>query len=232
MITCRWLFLALCVGCQNLASSAGTIYTNRASFDAVAGPVLLETFESAPLSGTAGSGAVSSMAFPFFTITSSPAAIKVMSSAVFGAHNTTAGGANYLYLDTDMAFTGTTATFISFASPITEFGFDITDLEASSGTIEIPGQVTYTAPRGADGDERFWGFISSEPFSSISFNTGTDSGLGIDNVVIIPEPGVSLLLASVMCGALAFWQKRLPTSSNHQSKLKNPKSLSNAASSL
>jgi hypothetical protein len=92
---------------------------------------------------------------------------------------------------------------MAFSSSVTAFGLNLTDLDAGGITITIPGQGSYTLPGGPDGDERFWGFVSSVPFSSVNLNSGVDSAFGVDDVVLIPEPtAAKVILLGIGCFAL------------------------------
>jgi len=170
--------------------NAGTVYTNESDFPFTQ-KSHIETFESASLSGTLDSGAVSHMSFASFDLFTSPAALKILNSAAFGAHNTTSGGSRYLYLDTDLGGEGTILNY-TFSVPVYGFSLHLTDIDVDNTVIEIPGLIVYQVPAGTDGNDCFWGFTSSIPFTQAQINTQSDSSVGIDDVsVVIPEPGLS-----------------------------------------
>ncbi len=179
-------------------------YTDRANFLADAGNVDIETFESSPIVGTTNSGAVESIAFDDFTVSSTPVATKVINAdAYYGVFNTTPEGENYLYIDTDEGYVGSTATFV-FDSPKTSIGFDYTGFNESGSTFDlsINGDTYSLAMNPNDPTSAFWGYTSEQSFSSFSFTTSSDSGYSFDQVTYseIPVPAAIWLFVSGLAG--------------------------------
>ena len=86
------------------------------------------------------------------------------------------------------------ADFASLLSPV---------LTSFTATVSLDngGSFTFTAP--ANPNLVFFGFVTSQPFSSVTFSDGAVFGNGIheeilDNItaVVVPEPGVFALFAS------------------------------------
>lgn len=194
-------------------SQAATIFTDRASFDADAGTVAIETFESSPIVGNTSSGAVPSIAFTGFTVSSTPTATKVIDvNPYFGAFNTTPGGKNYLYIDTDVGLQGSTATFV-FDHPIYSIGFDYTGFNELGSVFDltIDGSVYSIAPNQNDSSFGFWGYTSTVSFNTLSLFTSTDSGYGLDQMTYtspVPVPAALYLFISGLVGLLGFRKSR------------------------
>ncbi|QJF52495.1 VPLPA-CTERM sorting domain-containing protein [Roseobacter ponti] len=163
------------------AASAAT-FTDRSLFDAAAGPGLaLESFESVPLSGNTASGGLPSADFGDFFVSATRPAVKVIDTPFFFAQNTTAGGKNFLYLDSDIGFTGFIMT-LAFDAPVLSFGFDYSGLgrNGDESTIFINGE-TMILPKATDAPA-FFGFTSENGVSAFSINTNNNSAFSIDEL--------------------------------------------------
>lgn len=190
--------------CASAGSYAGTIYSTEASFLASAGTTTTEDFESYP-TGSTGSGAVANYTFDDFSVSSDPAAIKVLGSSAYGNHNTTSGGSKYLSFDTDIGSVGSDIIFeFDFGfSPLNAFGLYFTDTDHAVEVV-IDG-VSYDVSATGDGGENYFGFVSDVSFSSIMINGGsTDSHWSVDDVsyavASVPEPGSVFLLVAALSG--------------------------------
>lgn len=199
-----FLLLAASVGS---AGACAATFTDRASFSAAAGNLSIETFESSPLVGTTSSGAVQRMAFTDFSVSTGPAATKLVDvDHYFGSFNTTPGGKNQLSLDTDAAFQGSTATF-SFNALTHAIGFDYTGVSERGTTFEltVDGTTYSLAPNVDLNSFGFWGYTSAAGFTSFTLSTSLDSGYSLDQVtytaaIPIPEPqSYAMMLLGLGC---------------------------------
>lgn len=191
------------------AAQATQIFTDRASFEAALALSAVEDFEGSPIVGTTSSGATLFRNFGDFSVSSNPRAIKILDEVAIGAGNTTPGGDQYLFLDTDL--TRGSVIEIDFAFDIQAIGFDYSGLSepGASPTITIAGQ-DYAIARNVwpptnfnqVRDALFWGIITNVPFSMLVLDSDTDSGYGIDQVAYAtaPEPGTVTLLALGLAG--------------------------------
>jgi len=191
---------------------AGVIYSNESDFLSNSGLTTTETFESYAV-GNTSSGALSSVMFDDFSVSSNPAAIKVLGAEAYGNHNTTAGGLNYLSFDTDMGNVGSDVTFeFNFGySPVTSFGLYFTDTEQEIDIL-IDG-VTYNVAATGDGGESYFGLVSDTAFSSIFINGGSsDSQWSVDDIsysmASVAEPGTAALLLMGLTGLTLSRRKK------------------------
>ena len=189
---------------------AGTVYTDRALFEAAVSTYTIEDFEAYPVSGNPGSGAVSQINFNSFSVTSVPDAVKVLDTEYFYSRNTTLGGAKYLYLDTDIGFTGSVTT-LSFNSGISFIGFDYTYNQSWSSqlTAVVEGNSFILSDVDYSG-YGFWGYIGKDAFGTVTIDSGEISAYGIDQVTFnaVPIPAPILLLGFGLAG-LAGLRKKL-----------------------
>ena len=203
-------FLAAALLAVPAAAQAGTVtvYTDRALFEAAAGPVAVETFDDVP-------GAYE---FPAFwpehgsaTYADRPLVVGDLTLRTTGARSGSASteswngvnqgpaadifgngidgtnAARVMTWDEDTVFT------ITFAHAVTAFGFDTRGLndpartpgEARTGisltdTLIVPSIV---GPKYTEGPVRFLGYVSDTAFSSVSFlRLGDSDRFGLDNV--------------------------------------------------
>ena len=199
--------LALAASVGSAGASAG-VYTDRTSFSAAAGNLTIEAFESSPLVGNTTAGGVSSIAFTDFGVSATPMATKLVDADHFaGSFNTTPGGKKYLYLDTDVGFQGSTATF-SFSALTHAIGFDYTGVNERGTTFNLTiDGTTYALTPNVDANSfAFWGYTSDAGFTSFTLSTSLDSGYSLDQVtytVAIPEPqSYAMMLLGLGCIAL------------------------------
>jgi hypothetical protein len=193
----------------------GMVYTDRGAFESALGSFAIEDFESASLSGTVDGGAVASIGFADFTVNTSPNATKVLSSPAFGAINTTPGGQKYLYIDTDVGFSGFTVTFVLDAAQAA-FGFDYATNNNPNNvnTISLDGQ-DFVVPTAIPNVASFWGYIAGvgDTFGTVSMTATTNSAFGFDQVTYgaatadVPEPG-SLALIGIGVASLSMGAAR------------------------
>lgn len=198
------------------SAQAAQIFTDRALFEAAIGAgFTIEDFESAPLVGDQVSGATPFQDFGPFSVSSVPDAVKVADFPHSGNDNTTPGGQQYLYLDTDTMLQGSVVT-ITFDGGMSAVGFDYVDLNepGSVATVTTDGQVfplALTPGNGNQFDPVFWGIIGDAPIVSLTIDSGLDSGWTLDQLTYIPEPGTGVLLALGLAGLRMMRRRRVQT---------------------
>jgi hypothetical protein len=185
------------------ATVSGAPLTARTNFLASLSGVSSQGFEgfttgtSAPLTlGFTGSGGTTLGA----TLTGSGSVADFAGSA--GRFNTTAGGSKWWEVSGNFA--------ISFATPISAFGFYGTDIGDFNGQVTLDLLDTTGAHtlltvantvNGNNGSLLFWGFVdSAKTYSQITFgntNSGTDF-FGFDDMVI----GDTNQVCTVNCGTI------------------------------
>ena len=192
----------------SLPVSASVVYTDATLFGSATAGATTEDFESSALSGSTGGGAVTSLMFSDFSVSTSPAAAKVLDTTFTFSQNTTPGGAKYLYLDTDLGNVGSISTF-SFDSAVSSVGFFYTynpTWDATTNLDVMIGADTFTlGPVSTDG-VGFWGITDVASFSSFQIDSGTISGFGIDDMRYggatssVPEPASLALMGLGLVG--------------------------------
>lgn len=187
---------------SSLAQMTNSV-AKRAQFDAAAPGLSTLTFESATPAGVTISGG---------TITNTSC------GAVCG-FNTTAGGANFLYLSG-----GGTVTF-TFATAINAFGLYVTGLQTDiiggqTLTFSDGSSQTIATPGGTNGGGAFIGFTDiGKLVTSVSYNAGGDI-VSIDdvrygvvsNATGVPEPtSWAMMIAGfgVVGGAMRVRSRRV-----------------------
>jgi hypothetical protein len=205
-----WLAVALLQTSIAGNALAVTVYTDRTAFEAALLSSTTETFESYTPFGNPNAlpilaDGLSYWAGNDFSLSATPKAIKILDYPypVSGpdVENTTSGGSQYLYLDTDNGLLGSETVF-TLNSPVDAFGFNYT------GVYE-PG-TTFTVSIGSDSFDLslnnpqvsplFWGVLGlGTTFDVITLTTTTDSGYGVDDVVFgsaVPLPASLWLFGS------------------------------------
>lgn len=198
----------LCAGMAGnaLAVTVYTVYTDRAAFESALDSFAVENFESYPTVGTPDPlistipNGLDNLALNDFSLTATPQAIKIWNAAHSGSDNTTPGGSQFLYLDTDMGTVGSTTGF-SLYNPANAFGFDYTGVyePGTDFTVTIGAAVFNLALNSPESTPLFWGVIGLDSFSDITLYTSTDSGYGVDDVTFgaaIPLPPAIWLFGS------------------------------------
>ena len=214
---------------------AVTVYTDRTAFEAafLSAPTI-ETFEhyenggmpptfSDPadpiidpdphLSGDDPNGlkSLDLYYFELIELTAEEPTIKIGSELVYpdqyaGSENTTPGGSQFLYLDTDESKQGSETVF-GLGSSVNAFGFDYTGVfEAGTAfTVTIGSDIFNPNQNNGEDDPRFWGVIGPASFNTVTLSTITDStgfgdsGYGVDDVTFgsaIPLPPALWLFGS------------------------------------
>ena len=193
------IIVLLLIGVANTA--LGAVFANRTAFETALISFHIEDFESYPTIGDEDRGALSNLTLNDFSLSSTPAAIKIWKSEHYGSHNTTLGGTAFLYLDTDLGFTGSETTF-TFSTSINAFGFDYTGInEPGTRSEVILGEqiFNFTAKAPIASTSLFWGIIGIGDFTSVTLLTDLDSGFGVDEVTFasaVPLPATVWLFVS------------------------------------
>ena len=219
----RNIFIAMAlsaVASSALAASPGvTMYTDRTSFNAAAGPLVTDSFnditqdtefDTAPLVRPGYNITVDNpdQLFLDFNFVDVPAYESALTPASYSVDGTAL---------LNMTVGPTLTVTFNFASPITAFGFD---------TRRMQNDPTYTEVRVAGETllppvlPSFLGFVSVNPFTSFTFagqaNAVAADGFSIDNVSLsatqtgaIPEPSSwALLIAGFGLTGAAMRRRR------------------------
>jgi hypothetical protein len=204
---------------------AAIVYTNRALFEAALNPdtVTIETFEDSSYETVdtpdqdifLNPTGKSSQTLDYFSVETDPAAIKIFEGEHTNSHNTTTGGNQFLYLDTDLGLQGViTADILPNQSLLDQslnaFGFDYTGvLEPGTVFTVTIDQVEYTLTNNPgtllsngnfiDTESSFWGIIGVSSIDKITLYTSSDSAYGVDDVIFgsaVPLPPAFWLFGS------------------------------------
>jgi hypothetical protein len=186
------------------ASASITVYTTSASFNAAAGPLPAQNFNAGPVGPapiTVGG----------ITISNTGSSIVSVSPAFYASGNSV-----------QWTFSGTGAMTFTFSSPITAFGadfFDVGTVGATTLSVALnngDNAALFTSFTGSGGNQQFRGFISTSPFTSITFtNTSGGDFVEIDNVLFgnaIPEPATMAVFGLMAAGGVFGVRRRLKAS--------------------
>jgi hypothetical protein len=196
------------------AVAADQTFTAQGQFEAAAGPLALESFESL----AASTRSINTVVAPLFTVTPTDTLISVQSSATtpedgFGSYPVL--GSQYLFNYNPNQPSGTLK--FTFSAPTTAFGFVMTDVGEATGIVSLrtnagaftTDQVLATyPPLQGNGASFFFGLTQNTAFTEAYVTvTGVDEAYGIDavRVTAVPEPvQAALLLAGLgLVGAIA-----------------------------
>jgi hypothetical protein len=223
-----WLVVALLqtgMAGNALAVTVYTEYTDRSAFEALVNPgtVTVEDFESYRAVDFIGNdpfvtpdpyfspNGLVTLDLDYFSLSATPQAIKILDQAYpqppvtpIDVHNTTSGGAQYLYLDTDnpgQVITGSTTTIV-LDNPVDAFGFNYTGVfePGTSFTVTIGTTIFNLSLNNPAATSLFWGVIGpGTTFDTITLTTSLDSGYGVDDVIFgsaVPLPPALWLFGS------------------------------------
>lgn len=188
---------------------AVTVFTDRTAFEAALASYDVEDFESytpfgdpdAPPSLPDG---LTSWAGLDFSLSTNPQAIKILGYDYPASSpevvNTTSGGSNYLYLDTDKGLVGS-ETLFSLYQPADAFGFNYSGVfePGTTFTVQIGSDTFNLSLNNPEATPLFWGVLGLGSFTDIILTTSIDSGYGVDDVIFgsaVPLPPAIWLFAS------------------------------------
>lgn len=227
-----WMALAaLYLGMAGNALAV-TVFTDRGAFESALASYSIEDFESYANVGTPDVDPIflnptgqSSLTLNEFSLTATPAAIKIWNAGHSGSRNTTAGGTQFLYLDTDNLGLASgnpigSSTVFSLTSPVDAFGFDYTGVfepgtaaMASTFTVSIGSVVFDLIFNNPKDVPLFWGVIGLGSFTDITLATSRDSGYGVDDVTFgsaVPLPPALWLFGSGLLALAGGAARRKP----------------------
>ena len=215
------LLIALCAAANAQASQT---FTSEASFLTAVPGLKVESFEA--LEGTLLGPAP--VVTPLLSLSVSVPGLAVQTGADtpqpgFGA--SASDGSHYVLVYGGAVAPGTLT--ITFAQPVTAFGFtssDIGDSASPAGALRLTTN-TGTYASGVDvlnlaavrpsGATQFLGLAQAQPFTQVQLSFGGfDEAYGLDKVYLatsaVPEPGSWALMALGLAG-LAAWTRRKTT---------------------
>ena len=198
-------------------AQAVTVFTDRSLFEAALASYSVETFESYATIGTPDpqfnipDGQTATVLDDFSLAAPAPT-IKIADFYHDGSHNTTSGGTQYLYLDTDTGLQGST-TGITLDEQADAFGFDYTGVFEPDTTFTVSiGSDTFILDLNSPEDSPlFWGVLGLGSFTNIRLTTSLDSGYGVDDVIFgsaVPLPPALWLFGSGLLALAGGASKR------------------------
>lgn len=187
------------------ASAAVVQYTDQSAYAAAAGAQTVQNFNSSALGTTIGTTPVNFGGF----------SVSTTGTAVINPGNASYQVDGSRYLDVNLA--AATLTF-TFANAVNSFGANFFSLNNNQARtfVTVGGQTFNPLPLSPS----FLGFVSTTPFTSVTFSTPTSGGsndqFGVDNVTIggaVPEPATWALMILGM-GAVGFAMRRAKRNSD------------------
>lgn len=184
---------------------AVSVYTDRTAFESALASQTVEDFESyTPFGNPDASPALPDgeayVDLDYFSLTATPQAIKILDQPYYGLDNTTSGGSQFLFLDTDIGLQGSETVF-TLHSQADAFGFNYTGVfePGTSFTVTIGSSVFDLSLNNPETSPLFWGVLGLGSFTDITFTTSLDSGYGVDDVIFgtaVPLPPAIWLFGS------------------------------------
>ena len=179
-------------------------FTDSADFDAAAGMVLVEDFESSAL-GQLSAGSNDVGAFNIFLNTEdTDGTTRIVNPGLINGSTEFQG---------DLDDGNNTELRFDFDQPVFGFGADFgAALTSDFLTLTINGELYELDDFLTSEGNGFFGVVSDQSFESVSFGRENPSPSGkffsIDNVWIanVPEPGCGLL--TILCGTFTIFSRR------------------------
>ena len=210
--------LGLGLTANAVAATVYTTYTDRALFEAVLATSTIEDFESVSYDpylifpDPATPNGLTDLTLDYFSLEADRKAIKIWNNWHDGSQNTTAGGARFLYLDTDISEKASETDFL-LKSPVTAFGFDYTGVfePGTAFTVTIGSDIFNPDLNNPERIAEFWGVIGTASFNTVTLFTDLDSGYGVDDVTFgfaIPLPPAIWLFSSGLLALAGSGMKR------------------------
>jgi hypothetical protein len=215
----RRAWLALLCATTGVCAAQYTVFTAAEPFQAAAGPLLTEGFNTSH-------PATNQVDFGPFSAATESANVFWANAATFPAVVSEGAGSIYGFDASQPSSIGNGMAF-NFDQPIRSFGIDIVDL--SSGiSVVVPGLMpTVTlANAGQTMSPRFFGLVSEIPFSSVRFHWGTaGDAVGFDDlrysapievptlVIVSAGPGLAMITWTPETGTNWVLQETLSLSS-------------------
>ena len=195
------------------------IYTDRTAFNAAAAtasiPVTTEGYESYANDLQSGARTITLSDFNVsYDLNGDISQFGVTDLVQTGVGPT--AGSKYLFVNYPTVGGPTTNTSFLFGTGIRAFGTDIKDLDNANLTFSTSSGANGTAAlAGGSGNLQFFGIISDQAFTSISFSEPpaiTGDGVGFDQtsfgIAPIPEPSTAFFGTGVAIAGILFQRTR------------------------
>ena len=190
-------------------------FATRASFDAAAGPLPVETFEEGNVSAGIAIGCPAPLDSSSSNTCFSPGDIVPGLQLVDVPGPDTAGGLalagdGFLGITSEAIFANvfTDTLQLNFSGGVDAVGFDLYSVLPSSVTVAVFGASgllgSFPVAATYGGDGTFFGIFSDEAVTVITLSSLTGQSKGVDNVAFgtVPEPASLFLLGTGALGAL------------------------------